>query len=298
MPGSRSSLSIVVAAWNSPASLERALSSLRAQAEGVEVVVASNLGPGTAPAVSSGLPSARLVERPTDATVPELRTAGIDCATGQIVALTEDHVVFDDAWCSRILAAHDQPYDVVGGAVENARGASPLDWAVYFYDYGQYMLPGCAGEAAALTGLNVSYKRAALDRVAEVFRAGFVETRVHEALRESGSRLYFAPDALVYHVKRYGSREALAQAFHLGRSFGGSRFQASRWLARAAYAVGTAALPVVLTLRAARSVARNGRNGRELLASLPYLVALEAAWSAGEFCGYCFGEGQSGRRWR
>ena len=50
-------------------------------------------------------------------------------------------------------------------------------------------------------------------------------TLVHEALRRDGRSLYLAPDAIVYHDKRYRLGETLVRSFHLARSYAALRIE-------------------------------------------------------------------------
>jgi GT2 family glycosyltransferase len=293
-------LAVVIAAWNGPESLERCLASLAEEIDTgeIEVIVASNYASEAEGMIRAQYPSVSLVALPREATVPELRARGVARASGAIVALLEDHAVCAPGWAEAMRRAHRSPWAAVGGAVENASRSRRIDWAVYFYDYGAYMPPGLAGETAVLTGLNVSYKREALEAVGDEIRDGFFETRVHAALRDLGYRLYFEPGALVFHDKSHALVGAIRQAFHFGRSFAAMRVATAPATVRAALALGTPLLPVLLLARIASHTMRNGRHRRELLGCLPHLVALVAGWSAGELCGYAAGDGGSTARWR
>src|SRR6516162_8544520 len=79
-------LSVIVAAWNGPSALNECLRSLARQRDlgDTEIIVASNFTPPE----PSGIQFVRLG---ADATVPELRTAGMERAQGDIIALLEDH---------------------------------------------------------------------------------------------------------------------------------------------------------------------------------------------------------------
>ena len=52
---------------------------------------------------------------PAGTTVPDLRKEGIRSAGGEIVALAEDHCVFDGNWCAELKKAHESDYQVIGG---------------------------------------------------------------------------------------------------------------------------------------------------------------------------------------
>lgn len=292
-------LSIIIAAWNDLPSLHRCLVSLEGQlAEDTEVIVASNYNDGAQKAVSRQFPFVRYVRLPADTTVPQLRAQGIRCSSGEIVALLEDHCTFDERWCAEIRKAHELPYSIIGGSVENSARQGPLDWAVYFYDYGPYMLPEQPRVATALTGANASYKRSALEEVAEHYEEGFYESFVHDELQRRGHDLYLMPSVIVYHQKNYSTKDALAQAYHHARAFAAKRILNAPLSKRAMFIMASLALPVLLPLRIAVKIFRKGRHQAELAKSLPYLLLLLSGWSIGEFCGYLCGEGDSAGKWK
>lgn len=287
-------LSIVIAAWNGPALLEQCLESLLAQARESEVLVVSNFD--TEP--FHGLPGLRYIRMPANTTVPKLRTEGIRQSTGEIVALAEDHCTFAADWCAELLKAHEQSYPVIGGAVENGESQSALSWAVYFYDYSRFMLPLRAGPVGALSGNNVSYKRAVLVEAEPAFHDGLVEPFTHGELLKRGHKLYLAPTLVVYHQKRYRARDVIRQAYHLARDFAGTRVQWAPVGRQTAFIVGSLALPVLLPVRILVRVLRKGRMAAELLRSSLYLALLTTSWSWGEFCGYTAGCGSSAGEWK
>ena len=299
-PNTAPKLSIVIAAWNGEAMLRECLQSLKGQGEtaDIEIIVAANFGGEIRLACELEFGNLTFLAQPAETSVPQLRSAGIAAARGEIVALAEDHCIFDAEWCAEIKKAHLLDHSVVGGSVENSEGQRALDWAVYFYDYGRYMPPNSAGEVASLSGNNVSYKRAALEDVRDLFREGFFETFVHQELARRGHRLYLAPSAIVYHRKRYEFGAALVQCFHLARSFAARRTSRAPVWTRFGYALGSLLLPVLLPARISATVLRKKRRLGELFRAFPFVLVLMANWSFGEFCGYLFGEGASAGKWK
>src|SRR5258708_11580117 len=191
-------LSVVVAASNDLASLQRTLACLKGQAETVdtEVIAVCNFDGQAQEEIRKQFPFVKCVTLATDSIVPELRTRGIYLSRGEIIALVEDYCTLDDFWCAEIKKAHGSHHPIVGGSVENRCPDQPLNWAVYFYDYGKYMAPGQAGPAATLSGMNVSSTREVLREVEESFREGFYEAFAHEELKRRGHQLYLEPSAV------------------------------------------------------------------------------------------------------
>lgn len=300
MPESAPKISIVIAAWNSPAALDKCLRSLQGQgqASDAEVIVASNYSDLDIEAVARRFPHVSYLTLPKDCTVPELRTAGIGQASGEVVALLEDHCLLHKDWYEKMKSAQQSSYAAVGGAVDNASCDQVLDWAVYFYDYGKYMSPNRGGVVKSLSGNNVSYKRSVLNDINDSFSTGFYEAFIHDELIKRGYTLYLEPDAIVYHAKSYRFSMAASECYHHGRAFAGMRIDGATYSKRAIFLAGSLLLPVLLPARVVARTLRKKSHLRELALSLPCLLALLSCWSLGEFCGYAFGTGASSRKWR
>jgi GT2 family glycosyltransferase len=218
-------LSVIVAAWNGISLLRECLSSLEKQAKETEaeVIVVSNFESGIYE--SKELFSfAKYFILSAEATVPQLRSHGINQARGPIVALIEDLCTTTPHWCREIVIAHELSHDIVGGTVENSCSQNALDWAVYFYDYGKYMLPVQKGITNTLSGMNVSYKKEILKKVQEKYQNGFFEIFINEELKRCGYKLYLTPTAIVYHNKNYNLKTTALQFFHQARSFAAAGF--------------------------------------------------------------------------
>jgi hypothetical protein len=201
----------------------------------------------------------------------ELRSRGLAAARAPLIALLEDHARPDPHWCARLVEAHQKSFAAVGGAIENGVDR-PLNWAVYFCDFGKYQNPVPAGETTMASDANVSYKRAALESIKPVWQEAFHETSVNWALRSRGEKLALSPAVVVYQdrgVLRLAG--ALRERFTWGRSYAAS------------------VLPGVLLMRMTANVVKKGRSVGPFLRALPYTVLLTVSWSWGEFAGYVTG---------
>jgi len=291
-------LSIIIAAFNNISLLKQCLTSLKGQWEGIdtEVFVAANYQDGIKQMLEQKFPQVRYLCCSAQTTVPELRTQGILHTTGEIVALSEDHCIFGEHWCSEIKKAHKSSYFIIGGPIENI-SQGLLNWAVYFHDYSKYMPPNPDGVVNTLSEFNISYKRTLLNKIKDAFQKGFFGAFIDLKLSKEGNLLYLMPSAIVYHNKSYTIKAAFTQCYHYGRSFAGMRIANASFTKRIGFALGSLILPVLLLLRTSIEILRKGRRIREFLLSLPYLILLKISWSYGEFCGYLFGEGNSTAKW-
>ena len=280
-----SGLSVVVAAFSGAQALSRCLDSLTAQSEVTEVVVAcADAGAAT---VTAGLARVQLREAPAGANVFELRSLGVAAAQGDRVALTEDHCVANPGWAGALLDAHAAGHAIVGGPVEAAAGLSSYLRALHLCEYIEHLPPLPDGPAAILSGLNVSYRRHALERCRETWRRAFYENEVHDALRKEGIPLHRACRAIVTARLAFPPAQAARHLLAGGRRYGARRAADSTAARRLLLRLLAPAVPMLLLTRLFLTLARRRPGWLPLaLAALPHEIALVGAWSLGEGLGY------------
>jgi GT2 family glycosyltransferase len=218
------------------------------------------------------------------------RAAGLAAATGGIVAILEDRGVPHPNWARTMAEVHERlPHAVIGGAIENGQDA-PLNWAVYFCDFGRYHLPFEAGARRWVSDVNIGYKRRALDLTRELWHVRYHETTVHWALMRAGETLYLTPDLIVYQMR--GSlrlSSLMAERFAWGRLFAYTRARESTTAKRMAFAMLAPFLPALLFVRHAMLQTSKSTAVKFVRAS-PLVFVLLVAWSLGEALGYVTGE--------
>jgi hypothetical protein len=243
--------------------MDACLAALEGQVDGAEVIVQDRPG----------------------ALVPELWRDGIDAASGAIVALTISAMRPAPDWVARIRErlAEDE---VVAGAIDPGEGLRLVDWAEYFCRYARDMRPFARRENPEIPGDNCAYRRELLVRTRELYRHGFWEPEVNRALREQGVALWHDPEVVVYQGRSAGFAAFVRQRLVHGRAYGrlrGARFGPGRNVAGVVLAF---AVPFVLVARTAGEVFSRGRFRGRFVASLPLLLAYDAAWAAGEAVGH------------
>lgn len=284
-------LSVVVIAFNKTPLLEGCLQSLERQSvrAGIEVlVVMSRRSPNAGLEVlKRRYRDARWICDSRQRSVPQLRSQGIAHSRGQIIAFLEDDCVADERWCAALLAAHQHRHGAIGGAVEPGDYMSPLDWAVYFFEYARFMRPMPKGEARALPGTNVSYKRRALlDLMPQTWADGFYEFFVHSAFLRAGIPMALDPAAVVYNVNSWQLFGILKDQFYFGRVFAGIRGVKQPLLARLRFLAIATILPVIQLIRIGKEVIGKRRHVWRAGVALPWIILLSLSWSIGEFVGY------------
>ena len=288
----RSLVSVVVVPYAGVEAMRRCLDALAAQRDSapLEVVIPVDDETVSWQSIASHTVNPRLVRAPGRPGPAARRALGVRESRGSLVAITEDHCIPDPGWIAEIRQAHNAPHAAVGGPVDKQEPDGTVAWALYLCDYGRYMSPVPEGPAAYLTDCNVSYKRAALDAIADSWRVEFHETTVHWGLAARGETLWLSPAMRVRQSRTRGLGSALHERYVHGRIFAGTRVQGAPLARRAALAVMAPALPAIIAQRAMRHGARGGRALRAAFA-LPAIVATGAAWSLGEFVGYVTGRG-------
>ncbi len=218
-----------------------------------------------------------------------LRARGLSAARGQFLVLVEDHAKPCENFCASVVAAHRENGAVIGGAIENAVDR-PLNWAVYFCDFGKYQNPVPTGDSPFASDANVSYKRSALHSVRQTWEDSFREVVVNEALRSRGEHLVLDSDIIMYQNR--GALTLLAaiqERFIWGRSYASTRNETMSTSSRMIYALGAALLPLVLTARIASTAWKRRRLFGPFLRSFHLVAILQMSWSLGEGLGYLTG---------
>jgi hypothetical protein len=275
-------LSIIVAVREHEASARACLDALAPQlGPGVEVIVVSDSDTPGGPEVPAW---ARRCIRP-GGLVPELWTAGLDAARGELVGLLVSTVVPDPDWVERTLELHAGGAAGVGGPIQPGTGLGAVDWAVYFTRYAAYELPLVEPEQLDVPGDNASYRAGVLGRYRDLYADGFWEPFVHQALRADGHELQVHPERITRF--RSGARAGAfgKQRYAHGRHHGAMR---SRGLGRPTILVASLtapAVPLVMALRAARAVFGRRRHRLRFLAVAPLVWWFYCWWAAGELAG-------------
>lgn len=277
-------IAVAIASFRARHLLEACLASLEDQcrAHGAAIVVARDAACSDLERLAADHPAVRFIAAPAGANIPRLRALALAQATGDWVALSEDHCVAAPDWLTQLLAAADDVH-VVGGAMDNAQPHRAVDWGAFFSEYGFFAEGGGRGIPPLITGANVAYHR---DVVAEVVRlagAGEWENVVHAQLEAAGRRLRFAPGARILQNLTYRLADFCRDRYRHGRDYARRRLAdepGRRWL----YLPGTLVLPLLQFARVGRCV--GPRNRLAFLRAAPVTLLFLAAWSAGEAVGY------------
>jgi len=283
------SLSVLVVSYNCPR-LEQCLEALVKQPEAAEIVVSDCSDVDPTAALAPRFPNVQFLHFDAKQSVPQLRWAALRRTRGTVVASLEARAVPASDWCALLVRAHEQHPEapVIGGPIALAASESARDLGLYFCEYAPFAPPVEPGPAPDVSGANVSYKREALERAADVLDAGQWETRLHQRWRSLGQPLLLS-GATVSFENTMAVATILRQRFSYGRGYAASRLTRRSWFQRVLFAAGSVLLPALLTGRIGRTLAAKGRFA-EFVRALPYIVLFNTVWAAGELTGYLFGD--------
>ena len=264
--------------------------------EPCEILIADRLNDTLSERIRRDYPHVRLIDCPAEMSLPEMRTLAYEASTAPIVAVTEDHCVPTPGWARTIKAAFDhggQDLVAVGGSVVNGVTDTGLDWATYLCEYSFFSPPVAEGESEILPGMNVAYRRSALESVPrELLTSGFWETTVHPLLLERGGRFLSLNEMVMLHKKRFSWGLFAAQRFIYSRYYAGRRFGDAGLPKRTAASLASLALPPLLLVRSVQAARRKGL-GREMWRAAPHLLAFYCIWAVGESVGALRGPGKA-----
>ena len=200
-------VSVVVPSYQSRATIERCLQSLREQRADVahEVIVVDSSDDGTDALIRERFPDVRLIHLPERTLPGGARNIGIREARGRIIALTDADCVVAPGWLQRIADRHAaETLAAVGGAVDNGLERSPVAWSGLLVEFNEFLARSPERDTALLPTCNVAFRREVFERHG-VFPEDLWPSEDHifsQRLADAGERLRFDPGLRVRHLFR------------------------------------------------------------------------------------------------
>jgi hypothetical protein len=289
-------VSVVVASKVGPPFLDQCLASLKdaviaLDAEALVVVAGSG---AHASRLCAAYPWARIIQAEGLETVPSLRRRGVEEATGDLVAVIEEHCSAGGEWLRHAVAAHSSgEYGAVGGAISDHDYDRLRDWVVYFCEYHGALPPAPEGETPDLNDANIVYRRSVLLDHLHLLDGGYWPMTLHPTLRGKGIRFLSVPEMVVYHRGPFDFGYYLRQRFLFSRAYAGVRARGRGPWWRLAYLLGAPVMPVILLGRMTKRVLEKRRRVRQFLLSLPLTIPALVVLAAGEWTGCLLGPGDA-----
>jgi glycosyltransferase involved in cell wall biosynthesis len=289
-------ISVVIASKVGSPFIDQCLDSLAHEVAslGAEAIVVTPRSEEYAQRIATRFPWVRVIRAPETPGVPALRRRGVEEATGDYVAIIEEHCSAAPDWLRQALAAFAKgKYAAVGGAITDYGYDRLRDWLVYFVEYNGALPPVSAGETLDLNDANIAYPRALLLKYKHLLDDGYWPMSLHPTLAAEGEKFLSVPEMVVYHRGPFDFFYYLHQRFLFSRAFAGVRAQKQSAARRIAYLLAAPIVPVMLIARMARTVLAKGRRVPEFIKTLPLIVPAVTVLVAGEWIGCLFGPGNA-----
>jgi hypothetical protein len=255
----------------------------------LEVILVNVAGAAAAAGLGQAGEGVLLVSADPHWNLSRQRDAGLQVASGEVVAVLNERYQVSPHWVEAVLQAHAQDYDVVAGAVGPAEYFGMAAWAMFFSEYSHAcaLVSGGvlrAADACLLPTGNSSYKRRAF-ALAE-FGAAVNDSDFHSALWRAGARFFREARMQATFATPHGIREYMAERFAVSRNYAAHRAVFMSSGKRCVAAVLRLALPGLVVTRAATHILAAGRFRARFVAALPWMIVFGTVQMIGEICGY------------
>ena len=284
-------VSVIIASYNSSATIERCLEALTTLETAVpfEVVVVDSSQDGTTELIAARFPEVILLESDARLYPGNARNLGVERARAEILAFTDADCIVDDHWIEEIATAHRTDVLAVGGSIDNGNPESLISWANYFCEFTAWMPAGAPRPVLEIPTACLSIKR----RAFEEFGPFLVDTLCSDSafcwrLARSGRPPVFIPSMRVAHLSVTEPSLYFARKWRHGRAFARVR-AAEEGLGRfrcLLKLLGSPFVPALLFFRTARSVARARLFRRQFVISAPLVFLGVLLWALGEAGSY------------
>lgn len=264
----------------------------QAAASGAEVIVADSDGGGVPDDLLRATPFLVRIDAPRGASVFDLRALGVASATGDVVAITEDHCRPAPDWCARVVAAFDGNPTAMGvaGAVTNGSRRRLIDRANYFLTFAGATPPVDPQSYGFPPVSNVSFRRDALPT--GPLAPGDLELRLGPDLL-AGGRMVVDDRVLVEHVQSHGFLGSFAMHFHNGRASTGLLTDGQPWPERRRRLRAQLRRPFRMTRATHRALRSKPEAMADARPSFPFIALLAGCYAAGAVVGLLRGAGTS-----
>ena len=289
-------ISVVIASKVGSPFIEQCLESIRSEVAevGAEAIVITSGRATYTAQLAAQFPWARIVQAPELEHVPALRRRGVEEATGELVAIIEEHCSAASDWLRQALAAHAKGnYGAVGGAISDYNYDRLRDWVVYFCEYNGSLPPAPDGETYELNDASIAYRRSLLLAHRHLLDDGYWPMTLHPTLRAEGITFLSAPEMVVYHRGPFDFGYYLTQRFLFSRAFAGVRARTQSLSWRLAYLLTAPIIPVMLLGRMTARVVEKRLRVRQFLRALPLTIPALVVLVAGEWVGCLLGPGDA-----
>lgn len=281
-------VSVIIAAYHSADLLPRCLDSLEAQVfRDFEAIVVNSSPEARTAEVMSRHPRIRFRQHPERLLPHAARNVGVSLAHGRLLVFTDADCRAEPDWLAALIACHAAGHELVGGGIETSAAAA-ISRAIHLLKYSSWLRGRPAGPLELAATGNMLVSRDAWERAGPFDGSLYAgDSLLCMRARRAGIIPWFEPRAVVIDQDEALPRGFFRERFRRGREFGAMRARFEGWpRPRLLLRTVLAPLAVLSALSRMAAACRAAGRLRAFAASLPFQAAAQAAWCAGEACGY------------
>lgn len=214
-------ISVIIPSYNSEKTIRQTLNSLINQSynDSYEIILVDSSIDNTPQVVRSEFPDIKFIHLETKTDPGTARNLGLKESKGDIIAFIDSDCTAADDWLDRIENAHDSPYNVVGGVVNNGNDENDLvAWAGYISEFREFLPEQSKKEVDHIPTCNISYKRKIFDEFG-LFQGEYYPQEdlvFNYNLRQKNEKIILDPSIQVYHHHRSVLKDYLAHQKRIG----------------------------------------------------------------------------------
>jgi glycosyltransferase involved in cell wall biosynthesis len=217
--------SVIIPTYNRLESLKRTLSSIFRQdfREYEVIVVNDGSADGTHSYLSSLASEGKIkYHSHSNSGLAATRKAGLQYASGEFVAFTDDDCVLPNDWLKQYYHLFkNSNADVIGGPTQTGDPSNPCaDVNDFINNYFKSKLNSARRNMPYLTGNNIAFRRVSLDKVGgpdPAFRMGAEDRDLIFRLSRAGEKIVFAPDIIITHFNNSTFKQFVRHQFVQGK---------------------------------------------------------------------------------
>ncbi|MBA4313406.1 MAG: hypothetical protein C0417_12350 [Chlorobiaceae bacterium] len=217
--------SVIIPTYNRFESLKRTLSSIFQQDFGEYEIIVVNDGSsdGTHEYLLSISSKHKIkYHHHQNSGLAATRKAGLQYATGEFVAFTDDDCVLPKDWLKKYYHLfQNSNASVIGGPTKTGDPSNPCaDANDFINNYFKSKLNSARRNTPYLTGNNIAFRRTSLEKVGgpdPVFRMGAEDRDLIFRLSRAGEKIVFAPDIIITHFNNSNFKQFVRHQFVQGK---------------------------------------------------------------------------------
>lgn len=281
-------VSVIVAAYHSAEFLPRCLEALGRQSfRDFETIVVNSSPEDRTAAVVARYPGVHFHQSPERLLPHAARNVGVSMAAGECFVFTDADCQANPDWLAELVAAHAAGHHIIGGCIDSrARGF--FSRGIYLLKYSPYLRGKPAGSLGITATGNMLVSRNLIAEIGAFDGSIFAGDSLFSwKARQAGFIPWYVPTAIVTDLDEKYRQGFLLERFQRGAEFGRVRARFEGW-SRLQLLVRAILAPVAVLAALANSANECRRGGRliDFIATLPFQIAAQAAWCAGEAMGY------------